>query len=215
VSGAPELEEGRVAREVGAELGLRLWTLRIGAPRSRRSTPELRHRLRALSDRMHGARAIQQRTEPVPHAYRVLFRHVGLDPDTDRTPVEAATMERLFHGGFVSRGRLEDALTIAVAETGVPVWALDAAAVEPPLEIRVAREGERLGRAADAAGARPGRLVIADAGGPVAELFGAPEPGHAPGRSTRALVLYTVHPRGVPAIHVEEAVWTVAEALED
>ena len=32
----------------------------------------------------------QLRTRPVPRAYRVFFRHVGLDPDVERTPVEQA-----------------------------------------------------------------------------------------------------------------------------
>ena len=46
-------------------------------------------------------------------------------PTTSRTPVEAAVVDRLLHGGFRSRGLLDDALLLAVVETGVPVWALD------------------------------------------------------------------------------------------
>ena len=65
------------------------------------------------------------RQDPVPWAYRVFARQVGVDPDTDRTPVERIALDRLKHGGLRSERLLDDALTIAVAETGVPVIALD------------------------------------------------------------------------------------------
>ena len=110
-----------------------------------------------LSDRFRGAQAIELRRQPVPHAYRVFFRHIGLDPDEHRTPVEALALERLKAGGFASRSVLDDALTIAVMETGVPVWALDAGRVEGELGLRPARRGERLGaRRVRERRARPG-----------------------------------------------------------
>ena len=87
----------------------------------------MRERLRHLANRFRGAEAVLMRTRPIPHAYRVFFRHIGLDPDAQRTPVEQRALERLMHGGFRSAGIVEDALTIAIMETGVPVWALDAA----------------------------------------------------------------------------------------
>ena len=40
-----------------------------------------RRRLRGLSDRFYGAQAIQMRQRPIPWAYRVFFRQIGLDPD--------------------------------------------------------------------------------------------------------------------------------------
>ena len=84
-------------------------------------------RLRELSNRFRGAQAVAIRREPVPAAYRVFFRHIGLDPDVVRTPIEAAVLERMLRGGFLSGGLLEDMLLIALVDTGVPVWALDAA----------------------------------------------------------------------------------------
>lgn len=192
---------------------LRLWSVRSEA-RPGRSTPGLRERLQTLSSRFYGAQAVQLRTDPIPHAYRVFFRHIGIDPDTDRTPVEAAALQRLMHGGFRSHGRIEDALLIAVAETGVPAWAFDDATLEGELGIRPASDGERLGRAELADDLRPGRLVVADERSPVAELFGDPAPGHAVTAGTTALRVCTVQPAGVPTIHVEEALWLVAEALE-
>jgi DNA/RNA-binding domain of Phe-tRNA-synthetase-like protein len=213
-SAAAEPQAGWIAPEVRAEFPeLRLWTMTVPA-RPGRSNEGLRERLRMLSSRFHGARAIQLRTDPVPHAYRVFFRHVGLDPDTDRTPVEAAALDRLVHGGFRSHGLVEDALLIAVAETGVPMWALDEATLRGELGIRLARDRERLGRSELAPDLAPGRLVVADDESAVAELFGDPAPGHGAGDATTALRLFTVQPAGVPTIHVEEALWLAAEALD-
>jgi DNA/RNA-binding domain of Phe-tRNA-synthetase-like protein len=204
---------GWIDPEVAREFPeLRVWTV-TAAARPGRSTPGLKERLRVLSSRWSGARAVQLRTDPIPHAFRVFFRHIGLDPDTERTPVEAAVVDRLFHGGFRSQGLVEDALLLAVAETGVPVWALDDATLEGGLGLRPARNGERLGQSEYADDLAPGRLVIADAARPVAALFGPTAPEHVPGKETAALRLYTVQPPGVPTIHVEESFWLVAEAL--
>ncbi len=112
------------------------------------------------------------RREPVPSAYRVFFRHIGLDPEVQRTPIEAAVLERMTKGGFLSGGLLEDALLIALIDTRVPVAALDAEHVDGPLGIRASVEGERLGRRPDAAALPAGRLVVADASSPLAVLFG-------------------------------------------
>jgi DNA/RNA-binding domain of Phe-tRNA-synthetase-like protein len=192
---------------------LRLWELRVEA-RDGRSPPALRQRLRLLSDRFHGAKAIAMRREPVPHAYRVLFRHLGIDPDEDRTPIEAAALARLKHGGFRSEGLLRDALLLAVVETGVPVWALDDARVEGGLGIRPSTGAERLGRGELAHDVVPGRLVVADDAGPLAQLFGDVAPEYAVTAETTAMRLFSVQAPGVPGIHVEEALWTCTEALD-
>ena len=151
------------------------------------------------------------RREPVPAAYRVFFRHIGLDPDVVRTPIEAAVLERMLRGGFLSGGLLDDVLLIALVDTGVPVWALDAESVDGPLGIRPSREGERLGALArGAACCRPGRLVIADASAALAILFGELAPARMrPRARTRALTLFAVQVAGVPALYVEEALWSV------
>jgi hypothetical protein len=46
------------------------------------------------------------RQDPVPWAYRVFARQVGVDPDTDRTPVEQIALDRLKHGGLPSESLL-------------------------------------------------------------------------------------------------------------
>src|SRR5262249_51962070 len=130
-------EAGWVAAEVADEFpDLRLFELAVDA-RPGRTPPSVQERLRYLSSRFPGPQALAQRQQPVPWAYCVFYRHVGLDPDADRTPAEAAMLERLMQGGFKSDNLLDDALLIALVETGVPIWALDAAKVEGTLGVRV------------------------------------------------------------------------------
>jgi DNA/RNA-binding domain of Phe-tRNA-synthetase-like protein len=216
VSGDPDVHEGWVARELALEFpALRVAWVTAAAPRSSRSPRELRERLRVLADRFHGARALTMRREPVPAAYRAFFRHVGLDPDVQRTPVEAAALTRLVEGGFRSHGALEDALTLAVLETGVPVWALDDERVDGPLGVRGAGAGERLGEGELAADLPAGRMLVADAARAVAVLFGEVAPSHRPRPATACVRLFTVAVPGVPALHVEEALLQCAEALGD
>jgi DNA/RNA-binding domain of Phe-tRNA-synthetase-like protein len=211
----PALEEGWVDRELALEFPeLRIVSATAAAPGHRTPSAQ-RERLALLADRFHGARALTLRREPVPAAYRAFFRHVGLDPDAQRTPVEAAALDRLVQGGFVSRGPLEDALLVAVVETGVPVWAVDDAYLDGPLGLRGAHPGERLGEGEYAADLAPGRVVVADAAGPVAVLFGDVAPSRRPHRDSARLRLFAVAAPGVPALHVEEALFGCAEALSD
>jgi DNA/RNA-binding domain of Phe-tRNA-synthetase-like protein len=207
----PVLEEGWIEHELAREFpDLRLASVTVSAG-PRRTPPELRERLGMLADRFHGARALSIRREAVPAAYRVFFRHIGLDPDVHRTPIEAAAVARLLRGGFVSGSAIEDALVLALMETGVPVWALDAARVDGPLGLRVARAGERLGDGDDLSA---GRIVVSDRAGPVAVLFGATASDRLPGRDTQRLALFAVGAPGVPALHFEEALHCCAGALE-
>jgi DNA/RNA-binding domain of Phe-tRNA-synthetase-like protein len=212
--GAAAPREGHVAEQLRAELpGLGIVSLALPAPRKRRSPQGVREHLDVLSTRFRGADALTLRQRPVPHAYRVAFRHVGLDPDLTRTPVEAAAIERLVQGGFVSRGLLDDALTIALVETGVPLWALDGDAVAGDLSLRLARHGERLGGDADGAPLPDGQIVVADTRAPLAPLFGEPAAPHVAHKGTRRLLLFALRVDGVPLVHVEEALWQCGDAL--
>lgn len=191
---------------------LRLVTATLDA-RPGPSSDGVRERMSMLSNRFRGSHAVTMRQDPIPWAYRVFYRHVGLDPDADRTPVEAAAVERLLRGAFKSENRVDDALTVALVETGVPVWALDAERVEGDLGIRVAAAGEPLGRASGALAVPQGRLVVADAEGPVAQIFSPPAPGHGVTGRTRRMTLFSIQVANVPAIHVEEALYTCVEVL--
>ena len=214
MSAAPEVHAGWVADELARELpGLGVAWVLCPAPDGDRGGAGLRARLRSLADRYSGPRAVTMRREPVPAAYRAFSRHVGLDPDVDRPPVEAIVVERLMHGGFRSRGRVEDALLVGALETGVPLWALDGDRLEGRLALRPSLSGERLGAAGDAPDLPAGRLVVADVRGPVAIVLGAVADGHGPAPGTRRLCVFAVAVAGVPRIHVEEAIWACAEAL--
>ncbi len=210
---------GWLAREVEEELpGLRLL---VGEalhtrqqPLTGGSPPDVRGHLRELSNRFRGARAVGIRREPVPAAYRVFFRHIGLDPELVRTPIEAAVLERMLRGGFPTGGLLQDVLLIALLDTGVCVWAVDAESVDGRLGIRASREGERLGRSADAPLLPAGRLVVADASAALAILCGEVAPGHEPHAGTRRLTLFAVQVAGVPTLYAEEALWRCRAALE-
>jgi DNA/RNA-binding domain of Phe-tRNA-synthetase-like protein len=212
-------ELGWRAREIEQELpALQLHSVEVqpGGGRSLRgdSPPAVRERLHEMSSRLRGPRAVAIRREPVPAAYRLFFRHIGLDPDVVRTPIEAAVLERMLRGGFPTGGLLEDVLLIALVDTGVPVWALDAESLDGPLGIRVSRDGERLGRSSQAPVLAENRLIVADASVALATLFGELAPGHSPSASTGRLTLFAVQVAGVPTLYVEEALWSARTALE-
>jgi hypothetical protein len=192
----PDIVVGQVDPGIANELpglGLRWCAFAVSGDVTRRSPEALRERLRGLSDRHRGATAMVLRSRSIPHAYRALFRHVGLDPDEQRIPVEALMLERLRRGAYRSRGLLADALTVATLDTEVGVWALEG---EGPVCLR--RDEDR--------------IVVSDPAGVVAPLF-APPP--AVTAQARRLVLYAIAAPGVPGIAVEEALlvaWDIIDA---
>jgi DNA/RNA-binding domain of Phe-tRNA-synthetase-like protein len=205
-----ELVDGWVEPELAEEFPeLRLLHARLDV-RPTRSPKEVRQRLRMLADRYTGGKVVHMRQDPVPWAYRVFSRQVGIDPDHDRTPVEAVALRRLKQGGLHSENIVDDALTIAIAETGVPVIALDADRVEGELGLRLARAGERL---EEARLLSDRQLVMADAERPVAVVLRdvSRDAGVTP--DTQRMVLCALGVKGVPRISLEEALWSAAETL--
>jgi len=180
---------------------------------SRRASPRaVKQRLRSLSNRYRGGSVVAMRTQPIPHAYRSFFRHVGLDPDLARIPSEAAAVARLLQGGFRSEDLVSDALLIGIVETGVPVWAIDADKVHASgLGIRTTVPGDGFGTSGHPLPA--GRLVVADAEHIHALLFGAVAPGHEVGPRTKRISVFAVGVEGVPEIHLEEALWICGETV--
>lgn len=213
MSADPPLRPGWVAPEVAdefPELGL---VLTDADARGGRTMPHVRERLRTLSNRFTGARAVTLRQEPVPWAYRVFFRQAGIDPDERRTPIEQIAIDRLTHGGFKAAGRVDDALLIATLETAVPVLAFDAERLDGELGLRLTRSGERLG--GDGRSLAGSQIAIADGSRAVAVLFGDTAEAVVPTRETKRIVLVAVRVKGVPAVSVEEALWSAAELLEE
>ncbi len=211
MSAEPEMTAGWVDAELAEEFPeLGVDCVRVEA-RSGRSPLAVRERLRALSDRFTGSKVVHMRQDPVPWAYRVFFRQVGVDPDSDRTPVERIAVERLEWGGLRSQNLLDDALVIATVETGVPVIAFDADLVGTQVGLRLSRPGEKLGGGGRPLSAR--QIVVADEDRPLSVLFGEIAEERGVTRRTRRMVLVALRVKGVPAISVEEALWTAADVL--
>jgi len=204
-------EAGWVSAELRDELpGLALRYVMIERGSGRTPRP-VKERLAKLSDRFSGPQAINLRHQPIPWAYRVFYRHIGLDPDEQQTPVEAVALERIKKGGFVSQNLLDDALTIGIIESRVALRAFDADQVEGRIGIRPTNPGEPLeGRP----GALPeGTLVIADERRPLALLFGAVAAGRGVTPSTKRTTLVAIQVQGVPDVAVEEGLWLAADVL--
>lgn len=204
-------EAGWVAAELTDEFpGLQLRYLTVDGG-SGASPPHVKAQLRALANRFSGAQVVNLRHQAIPWAYRVFFRHVGLDPDEDRTPVEALALERMRHGGFKPENTVDDALTIAVAESSVAMRAFDGGKLQGRLGVRTSAPGEKLGGRATELPV--GTLVIADEARPVGFLFGDTSADHAVGKGTKRTTLVAVQVAGVPDIAVEEAIWLAAGVL--
>lgn len=207
----PAPRQGWVAPHIAAEFpGLGLAWVEVDASPGRSPEP-VKQRLNGLADRFYGAQAIHMRERPIPWAYRVFFRQIGLDPDRTRTPVEQVAFDRIRDGGFKSQGLPADALTVAIVETGVALCAFDANQLDGDLCIRDSAPGESLpGRAGELA---QGTLVIADGARPLGLLFGNAGEGCEVAPESRRLALIAIQVKGVPQIAVAEALWMAATTL--
>jgi DNA/RNA-binding domain of Phe-tRNA-synthetase-like protein len=204
----PPPQQGWVAPHIAAEFpGLGIAWVEVDA-KPGKSPDGVRQRLRDLSDRTYGSQAIHLRERPIPWAYRVFYRQIGLDPDRTRTPVEQLTLDRLHDGGFRSHGLPADALNIAIVETGVALRAFDADRLQGRLCIRDSAPGESLaGQPGELA---KGTLTIADDLRPLGLLFGSTAEGAGVEQETRRIAIAAIQVKGVPQIAVEEALWMAA-----
>jgi DNA/RNA-binding domain of Phe-tRNA-synthetase-like protein len=207
----PLPRQGWVAPHIAAEFpGLGIAWVELESKRARSPEP-VRRRLRDLSDRFYGSHAIHMRERPIPWAYRVFFRQIGLDPDHTRTPVEQLALDRLHDGAFVSRGMPADALTIATVETGIALRAFDTARLRGELCIRDSAPGEALpGRPSKLA---QGTLTIADGRGPLELLFGGPAADLELDSHVARIAIVAVQVKGVPQAAVDEALWIASAAI--
>ena len=211
----PELEPrpGWVADDVRAEYPeLRLLVLPVDA-RPTRSPPEVRQRLRDLSDRFRGRAGGRHAAQPGALGLPRL-----LPPDRPRP-------RRDPHADRGRRGRPPDPRRMALGQPGrrradhragrdrrSPVGARRRAgaraswgsAPPPP----ASRSGAR----------RPSRCACPRGDSswptrstPLAVLFGDLANGHGVDRHTARMLLFTISVAGVPRIHVEEALYSCAE----
>lgn len=180
---------------------LQLWVGWIAVPPGRRSPPGLRDRLATVDDRVRSLAVGGLRRDPVASAYRAFARQIGLDPDAERNPLERLALERLRAGRLVSAGPLADAMTVAMLETGVPLWALDAERTTGLLRVDT-----------DPAG----MLVVADGARALVPLMAAPDTQLAPAPNPRTpgtALVYALQVGRVPASTLEEAFWHLHAAV--
>ena len=204
-------EPGWIDPELEQEFpGLKIVATTVEAGGGRSPEP-LRERLRDLSDRVSGQEAILLRQRPIPWAYRVFFRQIGLDPDTTRTPAEELMLARIQGGRLRSSDRIADAIAVAVAESGVAVLAFDADRLRGRLGLRLSNEGERF--AGRTSPLPPGTIVIADEERALAILFRAAAEGVEAGKGTKRTTLAAIGVKGVPDVALEEALWLGSSAL--
>lgn len=182
---------------------LQLWVSWVAVPPGRKSSPGLRDRLADVDDRVRGLPTGNLRLDPVAASYRAFARQIGLDPDTERNPLERLAMERLRAGRLASAGPLADAMTVAMLETGVPLWAVASERATGWLSVDV-----------DDAG----RLVIAASGRPLVPLMEDPGEELAPPvhrRSPSTAVVYALQVGKVPTSTVHETFWHLQAGVAD
>lgn len=205
-------EPGWIEPELASEFpGLQLLSTVVAAGRGR-SPEALKERLRELSNRFGGSQAIMLRQRPIPWAYRVFFRHIGLDPDDTRTPVEELALRRMHDGSFKSRNRLDDALTIATAEVGIALTAFDADRVDGRLGLRLSAPKE--GFEGRVSALPTGTIVIADEKRPLEILFRKQAEGCGVTKKTTRTVLVAIGVKGVPDVAMEEGLWLASSAIQ-
>ena len=112
-----------------------------------------------------------------------------------------------------SAGLLEDVLLIALLDTGVPVWALDAR-----LARRSARHPRERARASGS-GARADAPALPAGGSSsptprrrLRSCSASSRRGHEPRAGSDRVMLFAVQVAGVPALYVEEALWSACSA---
>jgi DNA/RNA-binding domain of Phe-tRNA-synthetase-like protein len=209
---AQAIRQGWVADELASEFpALGVYWLTVEA-RPGKTDKAVRERMRVLAGRITGATVVQSRQDTAPWSYRVLWRRLGVDPDTDRTPVEELMVQRLEHGGLPSRGMPADAVVVATLETGVPVFVADAAKLSGGPGLRPAVTGETLGGVEGML--RAGEVVYADERAPLARLDGQMAADYAVDADTTAMAVCALAAPAVSQIEIDEALWIAADMLE-
>jgi len=206
-----EMRRGWVAPHIAEEFpGLGIAWVEVDA-RAGHSPESIARRLRDLSDRFYGSHAIHLRERQIPWAYRVFFRQVGLDPDRTRTPIEKLALDRLHDGAFKTKGMPDDALTLAIVETGVALRVFDADGLRGRLCIRDSGPGESLpGKSGQLA---HGTLIVADEQAPIELLFGEEARDRDLSPETERIAIVAIQVKGVPDAAVDEALWIASTAI--
>lgn len=182
----------------------------LGCAVDARAGSRVARRMDDVGARIDGRNAASLPLGTIPSAYRTLARQLGLDPDTDGTPLAGLLRERIRLGRLPSAGLVPDACTCAMLETGVPVFALPLTAVAGDLGLAVARAGETLpGEHAEPL--PEGSVVVSDLARPLALAMLPPPLEPAP---REGVVLYALRAPGVADLELDEALWLAAGLLQ-
>ncbi|MCD2186343.1 hypothetical protein [Actinomycetospora soli] len=205
----PDVRAGEVDPVLLAEFGpLELWTATVVVVRA--AARAGRERLGRLSGSFHAAERIRERGgRLLDVAYPTFERQTGLDPAVPPTALERGAREVVVTGALASTHPVDDVRLAVLAEVGVPLTALDAAATIGPWRLTATR-GEPY---SDGTPTTAGDLVVADARGPVTPVVGDPPRRLAAGPRTREVVLCAVRVPGIESWEVSEAVWRAANYL--
>lgn len=199
-----------VARDVGVEAlypMLHMYQTEVPNRPSTQARRDIKERLGLLAERIDGPRVLRHHEGVIPHAYRVLFQQMGIDVDQHPTPSDALMRERIAYGSFRASSVVQDALKVVILETSVAVWAIDSAAIVDGLVLRTP-SGD-----ADASRSAPVVPLLSDGDELVAPVGSAPQAPYAVRRKTKDLRLVALQCDGVPAMHVEEALWLASSLL--
>lgn len=205
-------DHGWIAPDLAEEhpgLDLFSWTTATAWPS--RKSPWAKDWLARLSTRVDGPAVLGAHREEAPGAHRRFLQRIGRDPAEDRSPQEAAYHARIKHGGFPVRGAPHDVLLIALLETGVPIWAVDADGLQGGLGLRRSLAGE-LGDPDEGPDVPPDARrepVVVDDAGVVAEVCRPPRAAHRATKKTARTTFFCVRVPGLSDLRVDEAVWMV------
>jgi len=199
----PSSTLGWVAPHVAAEFpGLGISWIEVDG-RPGRSPEPVERRLAETSNRFYGAHAIHMRERPIPWAYRVFFRQIGLDPDPHPHPCRAARPRppsgRRLQDQRPAGGRADD----RHGGDRIALRAFDADRLSGALCIRDSAPGESLEAAPGSSVTET--LIIADDQSPAGLLFGTTAQDRGVTRATRRIAVAAVQVEGVPQIAVDEA----------
>lgn len=185
---------------------LNLFVTEVPNQPSTRARHDLAERLGRLAERIGAQQVLRQHEQEVPHAFRKLYLQMGIDPGVHLTPIDAVLQERIAYGQFRSMGLVDDALKVALLETGVPIWATDSAKVSGELALQMPAVESESGSASMVP-------LVTDDRGTIGPIGSAPEARYAVDRKSKDLTLFAVQCDGISTMHVDESLWLARSLL--
>ncbi|HEX9637941.1 MAG TPA: phenylalanine--tRNA ligase beta subunit-related protein [Acidobacteriota bacterium] len=161
----------RIGIEAGLRERVRLGVLEIEGIEPGADIPAFDRELDRVAERLRARfGAADPAQDPRVAAVRSLFRSLGIDP-TKRRPSSEALLRRILQNKPLSRIHpLVDACNLLSLELLLPIGLYDLDRIEPPVELRLGREGESYAGIGRETIHFAGRGALCDIQGP----FGSP-----------------------------------------